>query len=135
MAEGLTEEESQEIIKQFMDSKSNVHTFLTNIVKTKDTLKVGNLRVDKDVDELGSPRLPVRTHQELALFCNDCGMPWMASHFAGMSEIITASSLSREGFLIKMAVTQKKEVKDSTKPKVENRGLFRKKEENKEDSF
>jgi len=41
--------------------------FFTDIIKSDDTTRTGNL----DEDELGKPHLPVRTYKELALFCED----------------------------------------------------------------
>ena len=54
-------------------------------------------------------RLPVRTQQELANFCKLCGMKDFARMFESEAQIVLATSLSKEGFLDKLAVTQKRE--------------------------
>jgi len=121
----IMNEEAQEILRQFSEGKSNVHTFLTAVAKADDTTKVGNL----DKDELGMPTLPVRTYKELGVFCNEIAdeTEW-SDYFDKMSEVQLATSLSKEGFLIKAAITTKKELADMT-PKKKNKGWFSKKEE------
>ena len=45
-----------------------------------------------------------------------------------MAEITTATSLSKEGFLLRLSVTQKKELADVTAKPKKNKGWFRKKD-------
>lgn len=122
----ITEEEAQEIVRQFNEAKQSVHTFFTNVIKSPDTTKVGNL----NIDELGMPKLPLRSIKELELFCRDVyGQNYWADWFQKLGEIQTSTSLSKDAILIKLAVTQKKELSDvSPKPKKENKGWFRRKE-------
>lgn len=123
--ENLTEAEAQEIVRAFGEGKSNLHTFFTQVVKSNDTTKTGNVTQD----ELGMPKLPVRTYKELSLFCKDAeGMETFSEYFKDMSEIITSSSLSKDALLMKLAVTIKKELSDVTPAKKENKGWFKKKE-------
>ena len=123
----LTEQEAQEIIRQFGEGKANLHSFFTNVIKSDDTTKTGNL----DTTELGLPILPVRTYKELDLFCRDiAGQDVFADYFKKMSEIMTSTSLSKDALLLKLAVTIKKEVADtSPEPKKQNRGWFKSKEQ------
>jgi len=125
MTEELTEKQAEEMLRQFSEQKANQHTFFTNVIKTDKTLKTGNL----DKDELGEPFLPVRTFQELALISQDVlDQPLWADVFQGMSEIQTSSSLSKEGFLLRLSVTSKKELADvSPKGKKKNKGWFKSK--------
>lgn len=121
----LTEEEVDILEKAFGESKSNIHTFLNNVVKTKDTTRIGNIKEE----ELGMPLLPLRTVKELSLICDMIpSMSTFTDYFNEMSEITTAPSLSKEGFLIKQATISRKEFADTTKPKKENKGWFKKKE-------
>jgi hypothetical protein len=121
----LTESEAAEIVRQFGEGKSNLHSFFTQVIKSKDTIKTGNLTSD----ELGLPHLPVRTYQELGLFCYDiAGMESFTDYFKGMSEIITSSSLSKDALLLKLSVTIKKELADISPEKKTNSGWFRKKD-------
>lgn len=123
MAEELTEKQAEEIVRNFAEGKANMHSFMTNVVKTDDTIKTGFL----STDELGLSKLPVRTYKELALFSKDIAQQteW-ANYFDQLSEIQTSSSLSKEGFLMKLAVTIKKELADITpEKKKENKGWFK----------
>jgi len=124
MAE-MTETEAENLLRDFATSKQSVHTFLNNIVEADDTTKTGNLTKE----ELGLPKLPVRTYKELSLFCEEiANMKYFGDYFKKMSEIQTSTSLSKEAILIKLAVTQKKELTDLTPDKKENKGWFKKKE-------
>jgi len=125
MSDELTIEE-KEILRQLNEGKQNVHSFFTNIVKSKDTTKTGYL----NQEELGMPKLPVRTYKELALFSKEVyGDTSWSDYFDKMSEIQTSTSLSKDGILLKLSVTQKKELADvSPKEKKVNKGWFKKKE-------
>lgn len=125
MAE-MSEEQAEEILRQYSQSSANMHTFFTNVVKSSDTTKTGNLANE----EIGLPKVPVRTYKELALFSKDIinDNRW-ADYFDKMSEIQTSTSLSKEGFLMRLQVTTKKELADvSPKEKKENKGWFKKKD-------
>lgn len=129
MAE-VTEEQAADIIRNFTEQKSNLHTFFTNVIKADDTTKTGNLTEE----ELGMPRLPRRSIGELALFCekiyNDKG--W-ADYFKDLGEIMTSTSLSKDALLLKLSVTQKKELADvSPKERKKNGGWFKSKRDNNE---
>lgn len=128
MADEMSEHEAEELLRAFGESKSTIHSFLTNIVKAEDTTRIANI---KD-EELGQPILPVRTYLELATFARDVGMTEFADYFDKMKEVVTAPSLSREGFLIRQATIQRKEFSDTTKRKKEKKGLFSKKESSEE---
>jgi len=122
----MTEDEAKEMLRQFSESRATLHTFFTNVIKSDDTTKTGNL----SQDELGMPRLPVRTFKELALFskevANDEG--W-ADYFNKMAEIQTSTSLSKDALLMKLSVTSKKELADVTPQRKVNKGWFKKKKE------
>jgi len=126
MADDISEKEAEDIIRQFNEGKANMHSFFTNVVKSSNTIKTGNLTMD----ELGVSELPVRTYKELELFCTNIAneKEW-GEYFQKMSEIQTSSSLSKEGFLMKLAVTLKKELADVTPSKKKNKGWFKKKED------
>lgn len=123
MSEEITEQQATEIMRQFNQGKQNVHSFFTDIIKTTDTTRVGNL----DEDELGKPKLPVRTYKELELFCKDVANDndW-AEYFKKMAEVQTSTSLSKDAILIKLSVTNKKELADMTPKRKKNKGWFRK---------
>jgi hypothetical protein len=107
------------------DEKQNVFTFLFNIATAKDTTKVGNLRDDKDLNELGIPEMNVRGAKELALISEKImGNDFFKNYFLEEAEITLATSLSRNGFLVRSAVTQVKQVADATRRRKINKGGF-----------
>jgi len=136
MSEELTEQEMLELSKLVgatptADEKQNVHTFLHNVATALDTTKTGFLRDDKDLNEIGIPRLPVRAYKKLALISKEImGNTFFEDYFKAEAEILTSTSLSREGFLDNLAIIQRKEVADVTKRKIENKGWFKKKTPN-----
>ena len=127
----LSEEELAEKIASLVgvtpvpEEKTNMYTFLTNIAIAEDTTKIGYLKEE----ELGMPTLPVRSDKSLALWSGEVmENPFFQNFFLKESEDTTSTSLSRDGFLAKLAVLQKKEIADVTKPKRENKGWFKPKE-------
>jgi len=114
----------EEIARQYAQEKSNIHSFFTKVIQNIDTSKTGNL----NEEELGVPNVPVRSLKELELFSKDVYMDktW-ADYFNKMAEIHLATSLSKEGFLMKLSVTSKKELADVTPSKKKNKGWFKKK--------
>lgn len=128
-AEAEAEEVKEFYRKLGMDEKG-IDNFFLEIVRTDDTRKVANLKEE----ELGLPHLPVRTLLELSRDCESIpSLSSLKEDFAKKSEEILGTSLSREGFLIKARITQKKELLDKNKRKM-RRGLFGfKKEQEEED--
>ena len=114
------------------EEKHNVHTFLNKIATSDDTTKTGFLREE----ELGIPRYPVRSFKDFALISDKViGNDYIKDYFLAKSENITATSLSREGFLVKQSNTSTKQIADVTKIRKQNKGWFGlrdKKEENQE---
>jgi len=110
------------------EDKQNVHTFLTNVVQTEDTdkvIKIGNLRDDKEINELGFPQWNVRGALGMArisgmLMSNE----FFKEYFENQAKETLSTSLSRDGFLIKMATTNTRQVVDATKRRKVNKGMF-----------
>ncbi|HDZ61018.1 MAG TPA: hypothetical protein ENH46_04900 [Candidatus Pacearchaeota archaeon] len=125
MEEEINDKQAEQIIRNLVEQKSNKHTFLTNVVKSDDTTKTGNLIPE----ELGDPKLPLRTYKELSLFCNEVwGQSEWGDYFTKQGEILTSTSLSKDAIIIKLAVTDKSEMADTTpKEKGSNKGWFKKK--------
>lgn len=132
MSEELTPEEQLELQK-FMSANSPIpeekyghHKFLHDVSISPDTTKTGFL---KD-EEIGIPKNPIRTYKDTALDCSDIMVnDFFAKHFMGLSENVTATSLSRGAKLITLAGTQQRLVGDVTKQPKSSKGLFKKKEE------
>lgn len=125
MTDEMTEQQAQDMLRQMSEGRQNLHSFFSKVIKSSRTTKVGNL----DVEELGVSKLPLRTYLELGLFCEEiAGDKEFSDYFEKMGEIQTGSSLSKDGFLMKLAVTMKKELADVSPTKTKkNTGWFKKK--------
>lgn len=131
MAEDISEEQAQEIVRNFSQASHSAHSFLQNVASTDDTTKLGNL----GSEELGKPNLPLRVYKELEVFSNEiANMPKFGDYFNKMAEAATSTSLSKEGFLDKLAVTKKqmKELADVSPKKKTNKGWFKSKNKKQE---
>lgn len=110
------------------EDKQNVHTFLINVVKEsqiENISKIGNLRDDKEINELGIPPWNVRGALEMARISDKIMRNNFFKEYFEASALETLStSLSREGFLIKQATTTTKQVADATKRRKINKGMF-----------
>jgi hypothetical protein len=128
----MTEDEALMKLAQAMkdnvggsDDKHNIHTFLDKIARAKDTTKVGNLRVDKNLDELGLPVNTFRGLKEMEIIADKImDNKFFSDFFRREAEDIMASSLSREGFLVRQGTTQTKQVADITKKRKISKGFL-----------
>ena len=113
------------------EEKSNVHTFLLNVVQAEDVekiIKVGNLRDDKEMNELGHPTWTARGDLRMALIADKImDNEYFTGYFEQDVVNTLATSLSREGFLIKQATVTTKQVADVTRRRKINKGMFGKK--------
>lgn len=129
--EYVTDEQIAEALKNYgtpvPEEKQNIHTFLTNVVKAKDTTKTGYL---SDV-ELGVTPYSERTYKTVELYSENANDDLWANHFKRRAEILTATSLSRNAKLLSLAVLQRRELSDSSADdlnKKPNKGWFKEKE-------
>ena len=112
------------------EEKYNVHLFLHRVATADDTTKVGFLKEE----EIGMPTNHIRGLKEFALISEKIiDNKFFKDYFLAESENVTATSLSREGFLVKQATTQTKRLADVTKTKKQNKGWFSKKDDDKKD--
>lgn len=132
--EALTNEEIMKLAKAMeqnapvQDEKQNVHTFLHSVVISEDTRKIGNLRDDDKLSELGLPAHTVRGSFEMARISGSImDNPFYQQWFLNEAEEALSTSLSRGGFLIRQATTTTKAVADATKRTKINKGMFGKK--------
>jgi len=127
--EELTPEDIEALKKYFPtpEEKHNVHLFLNKIATSDDTTKTGYL----SDEEIGEPKYPLRSAKEFALIAETIiGNDVIKNYFDSLAEITTATSLSKQGFLIKQATTTTKNIADVTKTlKKKNKGWFKKKDE------
>lgn len=136
MSEELTESEKQEI-KELLgygsstsEGKHNTHSFLYNVATAQDTTRLGNL-TDEEIGKLDNP---IRAYKFLALFADKImKKDGLKDFFNSRSGIGTDTSLSRQGFLTKLAVVTRKELADvSPKDKKKNKSWFKSKDEKQE---
>lgn len=113
------------------DERSNVHTFLLNVVQANESdkiVKVGNLRDDKEMNELGRPTWTARGDLRMTLIADEImENEYFSNFFRKDVENTMGTSLSREGFLIRQATVTTKQVADITKRRKINKGMFGKK--------
>ena len=110
------------------DERQNVHTFLLNVVQSEDIdniSKVGNLRDDKELNELGRPIWAVRNSLGMALIADKImDNSYFKEFFERDAALTLMTSLSREGFLIRQATTTTKQISDATRRRKINKGMF-----------
>lgn len=115
------------------DDKNNMHTFLLNVVQAEDidkVAKVGNLRDDKDINELGVPIWNVRGALDMGMISDKLmDNNFFKELFETQAKNTLITSLSRDGFLAKLAVTTTKNVADITRRRKTNKGMFGRKSE------
>lgn len=113
------------------EEKQNVHTFLLNVVQAEEpskVIKVGNLRDDKEMNELGVPVWTARGALDMVRISDKImDNTFFKEYFENQMVHTLSSSLSREGFIIKHATLTTKQVVDATKRRKINKGMFGKK--------
>lgn len=138
MSEQEQEMSDEEVINQIVktmkdnvpseEEKHNTHSFLFNVVHTESldkNKKIANLRNDEVLDELGVPVWTVRGAGEMALISKlIMANEYFTQFFEGSIGDTLATSLSREGFLIRQGTTQTKQVADITRRRKINKGMF-----------
>ena len=87
--------------------KEGIYTFLNKVLKTKDTTKVGNI----DEEELRV----VRLLQSTGAYANVWDLDVVNEFLRNEAEILLASSDSKNGFLVGMAVTSRKQIERKSK--------------------
>lgn len=113
-------EEKEEELKDAEDSlggyppsieKPSAFQFFSKAVDTRDSSKISNLTNE----ELGGTRLSVRDYQSMGWFAENIKQNKLAKYFYGKAEVTLSTGLSRRGFLMNLAVTQRKEMKRAKK--------------------
>lgn len=111
------------------EEKQSLIAFFKRIIDKEFNAKTANLTND----EMGVARLPVRSNMELANYCKMMNMEALSTAFMDDAQILLGTSLSREGFLAKLAVTTQKFSETSLTKQLgqsgeKKKGLFKKKE-------
>jgi len=104
--------------------KDSTLRFFRELIHTDDSTKFGNLKEK----ELGFVSLTPRDLFDLAQYADAEGLDDLAECFRKKAEMIFSTSLSKEGFLAQLFVTQiKREKKEGAKKEIK-KGLFGSKE-------
>ena len=105
------------------EEKQNIFNFFKRVVSQSDNTKTANL----EDEEIGQVNIPMRTNLDLANYCEFMGMPGFAEVFKKDAQVVAAPSLSRQGALIQLAVTQKREAETRIRKQApkENKGWFK----------
>ena len=121
---GISEE--HRFVEIDAEEKLNHFKFFKDVV-ADENIKTANLTED----ELGRVKIPVRTNLEISEYCKAMKMTAFSRYFRAKSQVIQATSLSREGFLPQLVVTTKREAETTLKKTGQrqvNRGWFKPKE-------
>jgi len=103
-----------------MEEKAGFFQFFNKVLGIPDTKKAGNL----DPNEL----LAVRLFNQAALYCYNMGFTEVGKYLEKEAEIVLSTSLSHKGFLIRSAITQRRELTSKSGKRDRKTGLFQKKE-------
>ena len=82
--------------------KDNIYKFFRDVLKEKDSTRIGNL---KD-DELGRAKKSVRALNNISEYANIEGLPLVSDYIKNKSLNITSTSMSRKGWFMSLTVTQ-----------------------------
>jgi hypothetical protein len=126
--ENLSPEDKKVVYDEFQrvfgqEKIGNIHEFLAEVIKKKDTTKMGYL----SKEELGNPLLTLRGYKELAIMAKTFEMPIFSDYFEDMAiNAVTSPSLSKEGFLMLLAITEKRSLQARlpSQERKENKGWF-----------
>lgn len=105
--------------------KDSLYKFCRDILKIKDTTRIGNLTAQ----ELGLSKLGVRHYQEIAAYAGAEGLDIVEKYLMNKSQIITATSMSRKGFWAQLFFTNIKAEKKLKEPTKEKKKWFSRKTE------
>lgn len=123
--EELTEEDLR-LLKSVTSSpqpedRGSLFSFFNNIIKTEDTTKTSNLTEEEIMS--------IRTFKNTSLYADTMGLSIVRDYINGQSETVLGSALSRKGFLIQSAITQKREFQSKTKDKPVKKPWYKPREE------
>lgn len=94
--------------------KDSFYRFARDMLDKKDSTKIANVQKN----ELGTPKITLRAYQDLALYAQAEGLDKVSEYLYNKGEVISKTSMGKEGFWAKLLVTQiKKETKTSESPK------------------
>ena len=102
------------------EKKENIFKFFGEILKLKESWKVGNL---KD-EEIGKSKLGVRAYLELARYAKAEELDLISEYFTDKADIVAAPTMGRKGFFLQTTVTQIKKEQKLKEPSQKKRPLW-----------
>jgi len=101
--------------------KDNQYKFMRELLKTRDSKKIGNVTSE----ELGKINLSLRGALEVSLLSGQLGLDTTRQYYQKKAEILAATSMSRKSTFLSLIFTQiKKTFTGSSSMTPEKRGLF-----------
>jgi len=100
-------------------TKDSIYKFFRDILGMQDSSKVGNL----SKEELGQLKLAVRNYIDIGKYAETEGLDDVADYLKNKAYTILDTSLSKEGFLSQLFVTQIKQEKKA-KPEIIKKSWF-----------
>jgi len=102
--------------------KDSIFTFFRHLVGIKDTTRVSNIDPAR---ELGMLQFSIRTNQYLGLVGEVCGDKDFTDFWNRQSQIITATAMSKRGWLTELPVSQKRFASRTVRPiRTESKGFL-----------
>jgi hypothetical protein len=102
--------------------RDSIFTFFKQLLHISDTTRVANINPK---NELGMLQFSVRTNQYLALVGDIFGDRDFSDYWMAQSQIMTSSSMSKQGWLPELVVSQKKFTSRSVRPiRTEKKGFL-----------
>lgn len=111
------------------EQKDNLYKFFRHILEVEDTTRIGKIRDE----EIGLCKLGIRHYQEIASYAEVEGLAKVAGYLIKKSQIITSTSMSRDGFWPQLFVTSIKREKKDKEPEKKKSHWFSKKTEEESD--
>jgi len=88
------------------EEKINQFKIISDALKSKENIKTTWLKEE----ELGKPMFSTRFYLDCASISNTFGSPLVEEYFRNKTQNIASSGMSREGFTMKLNVTNRREV-------------------------
>lgn len=104
---GREEEEEPEPGK-----KDSLYQFFRELLRSKDSRKTGNL----NDTEIGRLPLTVRSYLRIGNYAQFEGLDMVSEYYKNQAEIVSATSMSKKGFLSQLFVTQIKKQQKIVEP-------------------
>ena len=102
--------------------KDSIFSFFKHLVGIKDTTRVSNIDPAK---ELGMLQFSVRTNQYLGLVGDICGDDDFSNFWRSQSQIITATAMSKRGWLTELPISNKRFASRTVRPiRTESKGFM-----------